>query len=129
MWYGGGHIDRHGNPVKKTPFSHPYSYDCFVKQRFGPNEDIESSIYTDRMFQWDWDKMNKAQDVVRKRKGWKDCFNWSNLTKEDLDALIQYYWDNPNLEMVLFEECCNVSSGYPIWIVSFKDNSKKEEEK
>ena len=54
-----GRVDEFDKPVKRTKQSHPYSYDGFVQWRGGPNEEATSTIYSDRLLQWDYDKHNK----------------------------------------------------------------------
>ena len=54
------YLDLSGKPVKRTPWSHPYSYDEFVifkSERFGP---MDCMVYSDRMLQWDREAFSKA---------------------------------------------------------------------
>ena len=48
-----------GNPVKRTPWEYPYSYDrfCTWKREF---ERTEHSAYSDRMYEWSATKFNDA---------------------------------------------------------------------
>lgn len=48
-----GSVDEHNNPVRRTKQSHPYNYDGFILWRFGKNEEATSTIYSDRLLQWD----------------------------------------------------------------------------
>ena len=54
-------IDRFGNEVERSQSSHPYSYDPFVTFRNGENEEINDTVYSDRLFQWNPQKYNKLK--------------------------------------------------------------------
>lgn len=45
------YVDHEGNPCKRTRDQYPYSYDPYVTYRNGDNEEINGSMYSDRMMQ------------------------------------------------------------------------------
>lgn len=109
------YIDLEGNPVKRTPRTHPYSYDAYVQWRGGANDEITSSVYSDRMIQWDYQKFTKLREKHFGNGG--QYFGGRNPAK--IESFLRDYFDQPQLRLVVIQQCCNVSSGYPIWIFQY----------
>lgn len=98
----------------RSPRSHPYSYDAhFLK---GGHADIKdaSSYYTDRISLWkDGEEFSKAREAA----GLPDHGNmWRTASLEKLTAFHNALFGKTD-RVVAVAECCNVSNGYPIWIV------------
>ena len=53
-------VDLNGNPVKRSKWEYHYSYDPFVVWRGGENDQIQDSVYSDRLIQWDHEKYNDS---------------------------------------------------------------------
>lgn len=110
--------DLHGKPVERTPYSHPYSFDqhvTWISEKFDKNK-IYSAEYSDRMLGWDREKFARCtQEVFKNQKQYFDVREPKDIEK----FLIKYF--GHNLELVAIEKCCNLSSGYPIWIFHFEE--------
>lgn len=110
------HIDEHGNPIKRTPYTHPYSYDGFVTYRGGKNEEVTGTVYSDRLLQWDYEKTRKLMKKHFKNSG--DYYN--DRTPKQIEAFLCDRLDK-KVALVLVMQYCNQSSGYPVWRFDFKD--------
>jgi len=111
-----GPIDEHGNPVKKTKQSHPYSYDGFVQYRGGKNEEADNTIYSDRLLQWD---RGKHDELCEKYFGDKRQY-WSDRGPKAIESFLRDWTDSQDLKLIFVMEYCNVSNGYPCWRFDFK---------
>ena len=106
-----GLVDEHGKAISRTPSTHPYSYDGFVTWRGGKNKEANNTIYSDRLWQWDY---KKADKLCIKHFGDKSQY-FGNRTPEQIEAFLRDFTDNPNLKLIFIMEYCNQSSGYPLW--------------
>ncbi len=116
-----GYIDENGRPVERTPHTHPYNYDSFLMWRGLPNKGANSSIYSDRLLQWDWDKHN---ELCRKHFGDEGQY-WNDRDPEKIEAFLQDWCDDPRLKLHYIMQCCNQSSGYPLWCFVFYSNKEE----
>jgi len=110
-----GKVDEHDKPVKRTKQTHPYSYDGFVQWRGGKNNEATSTIYSDRLLQWDF---AKHDELCQKHFGNKGQY-WNNREPEKIEAFLRDWVDDQNLKLILVMEYCNVSNGYPCWRFDF----------
>lgn len=109
--------DLNGNIVKRNKFLHPYSYDMYVIEERGYNSNTDSSVYSDRMRQWDYEKFNRLKKEVFGEK----CGDYfSNFSYENIEVFLSKYFDT---EVVLTSVCegCNVSNGYPYWFFTYRN--------
>jgi len=113
--YGGGLVDLNGNRIKKTPRTHPYSYDAHVIWRGGENEEITRCIYTDRLLQWDWDKHNM---LCQKHFGDERQY-WNDRDPEKIEKFLQDWTGREDLTLIVVMQMCNISSGYPVWSLHY----------
>lgn len=111
-----GQLDRFGKEVKRNQLDYPYSYDPFVTFRNGENEEINDTVYSDRLFQWDSQKYNK---LCKKHFGNEGQY-FDGRSPSIIEKFLQDYYGNKNLKLILIEQGCNVSSGYPYWVFSSK---------
>lgn len=107
----GRFIGEDGRPVQKTKYTHPYSYDPFVLWK--GKGDANGSVYTDRLYQWDYEK---ADRLGKKHMPGK---RWDNAQPSQIEAFLREYLDAPDLKLVKIIEYCNVSNGYPVWRLDF----------
>ena len=110
--------DLYGNPVERTPFSHPYNFDQYViwkSKEFDKNK-IYSAEYSDRMLEWDMEKFTKCTEEVFGNHG--QFFD--NRNPKDIEKFLIKYFGH-DLKLVAIEKCCNFATGYPIWIFYFED--------
>ena len=114
-----GDVDRYGNPPERSKSEHPYTYSSFVIFRNGKNEDIGHSVYSDRMRGSDYKKFRKCVKAVFEDEIVGDYWP-RNENIDKVQQVIRDFYDNQSLEIVLIEEMCNVSDGYPLWLLSWK---------
>lgn len=107
--------DLYGNPVERTREQYPYSYDPYVQWRDGSNEEIECCVYSDRLMQWDFDKFNSCCQKVFGDRG--QLFN--QRQPKQIEQFLSLYFDTP-IKLIVIQEGCNVSNGYPYWIFHYK---------
>ncbi len=109
--------DEFGNNVERTPATHPYSYDGYVTWRGGKNEEVTSTIYSDRLSQWDY---KKTEELKMKHFGNKGDW-FSQRRPKAIESFLRDYTENPNLKLIFIMEYCNQSSGYPLWRFDYKN--------
>lgn len=89
--YGGAiYLGLSGKPVKRTPWTHPYSYDEFVifkSERFDP---MDCMVYHDRMLQWDRAAFSKAVREVWPDKPHGQMFNGKK--PKDINRFLNLYF-------------------------------------
>ena len=117
--FGWGPKDINGKNVKKTKYSHPYSYDEFVVWRGGKNDTWDEAAYSDRLQQWDW---KKYEELAKEAK--RDLYKDPKVTQN----FLRKYYSDPKLKLILIMEGCNASNGYPYWIVFWKWGKEKKKE-
>lgn len=106
-----GFVDEHGDPVKRTKYSHPYNYDGFVLWRGGENEEANGTIYSDRLLQWNWNKHNK---LCKKHWGNEGQW-WDQREPEKVEAFLRDWTEYQDLKLIFVMQYCNQSNGYPYW--------------
>jgi len=116
-----GQVDEHGNRVRRTKREYPYSYDGFVTWRGGENSEVNNTIYSDRLLQWDYDKYNKLSEKHFGNQG-QIFFDRS---PEKIQSFLRDWCNSPKLKLILVMEYCNVSSGYPCWRFDFHQPQEK----
>lgn len=110
-------VDEYGNPVEKTKWEYPYSYDGFVTYRNGDNAEVSHTVYSDRLLQQDHDKTRK---LMKKHFGNQGDY-YSERSPEAIEKfLTEWFNDERPLKLILVMEYCNVSSGYPVWRFDIK---------
>lgn len=108
--------DEHGRPVERTPDKYPYSYDGYVTWRGGENSEVNSTIYSDRLSQWDYDKCkNLKLKYFGKTGDW-----WSSFDPKQIEAFLREWCEDPELKLIFIMQYCNASSGYPVWRFDFQ---------
>jgi hypothetical protein len=103
-------VDEFGNPVERTKFDHPYSYDGYVTYRNGKNEEATSTVYSDRILRQDYEKTRKLM-----KKHFGDTSDYYNDREpEKIEEFLSEYLDK-KIKIIFIMEYCNKSSGYPLW--------------
>lgn len=105
------YVDLDGNPVERTKHTHPYSYDAFVVWDNRQNVTPNSSCYSDRLLQWDYDK---TRELSKKHFGEAGDY-WSNRAPKKIEAFLSEYFGK-KIRLAVIMEGCNVASGYPYWL-------------
>ena len=113
--YYSSYVDEFGNAIKRTPDKYKYSYDGFVTYRNGTNEEIENTVYSDRLSQWDY---KKCDDLKFKHFGNRGD-QYYNRTPDKIEAFVSEYVGHP-IKLILIMEYCNQSNGFPLWRFDYK---------
>ena len=111
------YVDLEGNPIKRTPQTHPYNYDSFVTWMGGDRKDATGAIYSDRLFQWDSDKHDR---LCQKHFGNRGQY-WDKRDPKEIEAFLRDWTDNQSLRLIYVVQCCNQASGYPCWCFGYAD--------
>ena len=109
-------VDEFGKPVERTKEEYPYAYDGFVIWRCGANSEAVSTVYSDRLYQLDYEKHDK---FCQKHFGNKGQY-WNTREPKKIQAFLLDYLDKPKLKLIFVMEYCNMSSGYPVWRFDYK---------
>jgi hypothetical protein len=107
-----------GEPVERSPLLFPYSYDEFVIYKTEEYETTDSSVYSDRMKQWDGEAFKKACATV-----WPEnpsCQSFHSRSPEDINKFLNLYL-NKEVKLTAILQGCNASNGYPYWLFVFKE--------
>lgn len=98
----------------KSKYSHPYSYSPIII--FGEDNGKEQEcVYSDRMFQWDYEKTEK---LLMKYFG-KPSQYFNDKDPAIVEKFLQERFGYHNLKLLMIVEWCNVATGYPLWSFHF----------
>ena len=107
-----------GEPITRTKDSHPYSYEPFTVFGSRPDEGVVSQgVYSDRMYQQDYEKYNACCMEVFGNEGQY----FDQRSPKGIEKFLQLYYNKPNLKLLWVVEDCNQASGYPLWYFSFTE--------
>ena len=99
----------------KTQLEYPYTYDpFFIYFNEKTKQEATSTIYTDRLLLWDWDKHNR---LCRKHFG-DEGQRWQNRPTDKIEAFLSD-WTGKNIMLIANIQYVNVSNGYPCWRFDF----------
>lgn len=108
--------DIDGNIVKRTPSSHPYSYEEFVSWMGDYKKGNSKNLYSDRLHQWDSKKFNECCMKV-----WGNTSqSFGNRKPEEIEKFLSIYLDK-SIKLTAITECCNQSNGYPYWSFYYQE--------
>lgn len=105
-----------GQPIERTPESHPYSYEEYVLWKKEYKEEKARSVYSDRLRQQDHQKEKEVCLAVFGDTG--QYFN--NRKPEDVERYLSKLLDI-EIKLTAILEACNVSSGYPYWRFCYEE--------
>lgn len=115
--YDSRFLDLNGKPIKRTPFSHPYNYDEYViwkDENF--NKEKYSAVYSDRLYQWDWEKYNRCCQEVFENQGQM----FYQREPKEIERFLSMYFDK-EIKLTAVMQGCNQSSGFPYWIFLYEE--------
>lgn len=120
-WYGEEIAPRFvgldGKPIEKTPYSHPYSYDEFVKWKSEDFVERECyAVYSDRLLQWDRKKFDKACQEVFKNHGQM----FGDRKPEDIEKFLSIYLGH-EVKLKAIVQGCYLWNGFPYWAFLYKE--------
>lgn len=106
-----------GEPVRRTPHTHPYSYDDFVVYK---SDDFDAACshwaYSDRLLGWDYGKFNSAAMEV-----WHNQAQmFSGRAPEDINRFLNLYFGK-EVKLTAVLQGCNASNGYPYWVFGYEE--------
>ena len=122
-YYDSKFVDLNGEPIKKTPFSHPYNYDeyvCWKDRNF--NREKCDAVYSDRLFQWDYEKYNKCCQEVFKNEGQY----FDKREPKEIEKFLSMYFGK-KIKLTAVVQGCNQATGYPYWVFFYEENYKERE--
>lgn len=108
-------VDLDGNPVERTPWSHPYSFSEHVLWKSDDCTKMDHFVYSDRMMSWDWTKFHDSMKQVWQQHG--HYFDGDNPA--DVERFLSLYQEKP-VKLTAILKGCNVSNGYPYYIFGYK---------
>ncbi len=112
------YLDLNGKPVKRTPWTHPYSYDEFVLYKSEDFDPMDSMVYHDRMLQWDRDTFGKAVSKVWPEAPGSQMF--SGKSPVDINKFLNLYFGK-EVKLTAVLQGCNLSNGFPYWVFAYKE--------
>lgn len=113
------YLDINGNPVKRNPRDYPYTYDPFVIYKGDDfSRDGNESFYSDRLSLW-YDA-NEIKDLRNKYSIDHGDYFWAYNSVNMLNMFLTDLMKR-HVRITAIIEHCNVSNGYPIWLVYFKE--------
>ena len=118
LYFDSRFVDLNGKPIERTPLSYPYNYDEYViwKDKIF-NEEECSAVYSDRLFQWDYEKYNKCCQEVFKNQGQQ----FYEREPKEIEKFLGMYFEK-EIKLTAITQGCNQSSGYPYWVFFYKEN-------
>lgn len=105
-------VNLNGEPIKKTPHSHPYSYDTFVMYKSDKYVKGEPyyTAYSDRLLQ-DYNKFNNCYEYAFGKSGQ----SFYDASPENVETFLSaYLGKDVKIRAILCS--CNVSNGEPYWV-------------
>ena len=110
------YMDLQGNPIKRTPTSHPYNYDEYVIWKDANfNVDICDVVYSDRLYQWDSQKYNMCSQEVFQNQGQY----FSKREPNKIEKFLSLYFGK-SIKLKAITQGCNQATGYPYWVFFYE---------
>lgn len=109
-------VGLNGKPIERTPLSYPYNYDEYIiwkDENF--NEEECSAVYSDRLFQWDYEKYNKCCQEVFENQGQQ----FYERNPKEIEKFLGIYFEK-QIKLTAIVQGCNQSNGHPYWVFYFK---------
>lgn len=117
-WCGATYFNLSGEPNKRTPQTHPYSYDEFVVFKSEKFDPMDCMVYHDRMLQWDRDAFSRAVRKVWPDKSHRQMFHGEK--PEDINRFLNLYFGK-KVELTAVLQGCDVGNGFPYWVFAYKE--------
>ena len=110
------YVNMNGDPVERTPRTHPYNFDSYVIWKDDNYKEANCSCWSDRLLQWDY---KKTRALMKKHFGNEGDY-YDDRNPEDVEKFLQDYYDDNSLKLLVIMKGCNHASGYPLWHFWFK---------
>lgn len=102
-------VDPHRENRRKEDW--PYSYSDHYLWGVGAKGD--HAVYSDRLHQWSAENWERAWKAIGQKR-------FDQFSRDDADKFMSAYLDKP-AKVSALAEGCNVSSGYPYWIIWYSE--------
>lgn len=110
------YLDLNGNSIKKTPETNPYNYDSYVQWMKDYNREKSKTVYSDRMYSWDYKKFNECCEKI-----WGNTGQFFNDRKaKDINKFLNLYFEK-EVKLTVILNCCNQSNGFPYWCFIYEE--------
>ena len=113
-------VDLNGVPVDRMMYSYLYNYDGFVvwQRKREQNECLKNchTVYSDRLYQWDWKRFNKCCEEVFGNSGQY----FDNRKPEDIEKFLSLYFGK-TVKLHVVMQYCNQSTGFPYWRFDYEE--------
>lgn len=110
------YVDINDKPVEKTKDEYPYSYDTYVVWQNNYNKGKSNTVYSDRLYQWDYKKYNKC---CREIWGNEEQY-FSSRRPKDIEKFLSKYF-NKEIKLTVIMQGVNACKGYPYWIFYYEE--------
>lgn len=114
-------VDMNGEPVERTPHTHPYSFDEYVIWK-GEYEKSDEAVYSDRLFQWDSEKYEKCLKEAEEMIGQKLKFDDKNGAETFLSLYFGY-----KVILTAIMRGCNHYDGNRFYIFFYRKKEAKSQ--
>lgn len=115
--YDSRFVDLNEKPIKRTPFSHPYNYDEYVIWKNSCGVDNSNAVYSDRLYQWDYEKYNKCCQETFKNQGQ----SFDKREPKEIEKFLSMYFEK-EIKLTAVTQGCNQATGYPYWVFFYEEN-------
>ena len=112
----GMYFNLKGEPIKRTPFTHPYSYDEYVQWMENYHKEKSHAVYSDRLQQWNskkysecWKEVSTGEDIYA-----------ANKNPNKINRLLNLYFGY-EVKLTAILQGCNASSGFPYWVYIYEE--------
>lgn len=113
---GFSYLGLDGKPVKRTPWTDPYSYDEFVLHKSKDFNEITTYwVYSDRLMEWNYERFESACEAVWHNRGQL----FYNRTPKDINKFLNLYFGK-EVGLTAVVQGCNGSNGCPYWIFGYE---------
>lgn len=97
--------------IDKNGFEHEAFF-----PKFNNGEVATDTVYSDRLYQWDYKKHN---DLCQKHFGNQGQY-WGSRRPEQIEAFLRDYIDDQTIVLCRIEKHENRATDYPVWRFDFK---------
>lgn len=112
-------VDAEGKEIERSEHEHPYNFSPYCTWIDRKNKNIKniSGVYSDRLFQWDYEKHD---NLCLNHFGDRGQY-WDRRKPLDIQSFLRDYLGHPELILIKIDKHCNVSSGYPVWYFTYAE--------
>ena len=109
-------VDINGNPIKRTPFTDPYSYEEYVIWKGEYDTQNSDAVCSDRLLQWDYEKYQRCCNAIFGNTG--QMFN--DREPKQIEQFLSLYFEQ-KIKLTAIMQGCNHASGFPYWVFFYEN--------